>query len=222
MTNRPRRDDPGIKISFFFSGTMLLPLASTIAGYVVLPAYPTEDPLTIPTRVYLLLASVTVFAAISSADPLSIDGMWHTQFQLMQASGETFATEYTASDAETVLISGYYENTDQYQVYVNGALDLTTNAISGAAVDYGDNFGTYTDPSTAYGSGLFSQGEFMVAADDVIKIVDIGPLFADPAQGPGEFDAQVGLMAVPEPAFVAIAGLAIAGFSLIRRRGSRG
>jgi hypothetical protein len=168
-----------------------------------------------------MLASAAVFAAVSSADTLSLDGMWHAQYQLMQASGETFATEYTVTAAETVLITGYYENTDQYQVYVNGSLALATNAIGGPAIDFGDSFGTYTDPSTAYGSGLFSQGEFTVAANDTIKIVDIGPLYPDPPQGAGEFDAQVGLQAVSEPASMAMVALGILGVALTRKRRRR-
>ena len=137
----------------------------------------------------------------------------------MGASGETFSTTYTATQNEAVLITGFYENTDQYKVFVDGSLALTTPPVPVPAVDYGDTYGTYTDPGSAWQSGLFSKGTFYVSADDTISIEDIGPLFPS-TYSPGSFDAQVALQAVPEPVCLTVFGLGalVAGFGLRRKR----
>ncbi len=160
-----------------------------------------------------IFACLTVALTSVSADTLSIDGVWHTQYELMGASGEYFSTSYTATQPESVEVTGYWDNTDQYNVYVDGSLVLTTPSAPGSTVpiDYGDTFGTYTDPSTAWNSGLFSQGIFTVNDNDVILIQDIGPLFPDPAMASN--DAQVGLQAIapiPEPASAVLMVLSFA------------
>lgn len=164
----------------------------------------------------VLILGTAASTVLADPVPLSPGNTWLEQYELMGASGETFAYQYIATQDETVLISGYYENTDQYQVLVNGSLALTTPAVPGPAIDYGDSFGTYMDPSNAtFDSGLFSTGVLNVMANDVLTIVDIGPLYPDS----GSFDAQVGLSVAPEPGTFAIAGLALLSMlALVRRR----
>lgn len=168
------------------------------------------------------LVSVLVALTISSAlpvladpIPLSPNGLWSAQYELMGASGETFAYEYVATQNETLLISGYYENSDRYRIFVDGSLALTTTVPPGPITDYGDKSGLYTEPSNAtFSSGLFSTGVLNVTTGDVLSIVDIGRLYPDG----GSFDAQVGILAAPEPGTVALVGWCLASVIAFWRR----
>ena len=186
-------------------------------------------------QMFLRLCIVSVCAAIlaagANAATLPFSGTWYDSgLVLMPGTGTFFPDSITAAQQTFVEITGYWDNTDQYQVFVNGNLVLTTPSISppAPAIDYGDTFVTFTTPALAWGSGLFSAGLFSVNAGDVITLKDISPLFFDAAAsetaGVSQFDAQVGLQAVsapvPEPsglAFVA-AGLCVV---LAKRRRAR-
>ena len=178
-----------------------------------------------------VFAWATLFIGRAGADSLSIDGTWHAQFELMQAPGEYFATTYAATQTEAVEITGYWDNTDQYTVFVNGDLKLITPAIGGAPIDYGDG-GFYTDPGSAWGSGLFTEGILNVNAGDVISFQDVGPLFFDAfwtnQNGVNEYDAQVGVQAVapitatvPEPCTLLLFTTSAGIFLIGRRRAGR-
>ena len=176
-------------------------------------------------RFGLVCACGLAAAAAGGAATLPTDGSWYDSgLVIMPGPGTFFPDSITATAAAIVDITGYWDNTDQYDVFVNGNLVLATPSISppGPPTDYGDSFGTYTTPALAWGSGLFSSGTFQVQSGDVITIEDIGRMFPDPAFG--GFDAQVGLFAVPEPADFALTALGLMGvgvWRLRRRWGSR-
>jgi hypothetical protein len=177
-------------------------------------------------RLCVAFGCCLAFAAATNAATLPTFGTWYDSgLVLMPGPGTFFTDSIIANQNTEVEITGYWDNTDRYEVFVNANLVLTTPAIvpPSAAIDYGDSFGIYTTPASALGSGLFSSGQFYVNSGDVITVEDIGPLFLDSAAsanaGFPQYDAQVGLQSTPEPSsFAFLAGGIGIALALLRRR----
>ncbi len=198
-------------------------------------------------------ALLSVVGALSTAkadvQPIPSFDYWDASGPvLMSGSGQFFPDSYLAfpgppSDEFTALvyITGYWDNTDQYQVYVNGSPVANGEIfpVTSQAIDYGDR-GLYTTPASAYATtfgvcptgcpALFSTTSVVVNFGDIITIQDTGPLFYDAAAsaaaGTPQYDAFVGLtvaglLATPEPSFDAILGLGLLGLLFVHRRQRR-
>jgi hypothetical protein len=203
--------------------------------------------------VALLFTLLSASAAIPArADVVTLWpnwGVFSTEKVLMPGSGGFFPDSFIPYPGPpipgllaSVVITGYWDNTDQYKIYDNGALVTTTGPILPLAppIDYGDTFGTFTTPDAAFPSSLafcpspgcisalFSGAAINVRFGDVITIQDVGPLFYDAAAsaaaGSPQYDAQVGialegLVSVqPEPSYYMILIAAVAALIVYRRR----
>ena len=160
--------------------------------------------------VYLLCFLAAGFATVARADTLGLNSGWVQQIQYMNP-GDYFSTFYTATDAETVDITGFYYTGDYYRVSVNGNTVLTTSPVGVPGQDLGDAYPQYQNPGPSYTSGLFSTGSFYVAPNDVIVIYDLAP--------PGGI-GEVGVQAVPtpEPSAFALLGAGLLAFAAFRQR----
>lgn len=139
-----------------------------------------------------------VSAGVANADTLGINSGWVQQIQIMNP-GDYFSTFYTATDAETIDITGFYYTGDYYRVTVNGNTALTTTQVGTPDQDLGDAEPQYQNPGPSFTSGLFSTGTLYVNPNDVIEIYDLAP-----PGGIGEVGVQA--VATPEPATLTLLG----------------
>jgi len=152
-----------------------------------------------------------LLAVASFADPMTLPtGSWQTEPFTYMNAGDFFSNTYIASATDPLIVTGYYVTGDYYNVYVNGALALTTTQVLPTDVDYGDQIPSlYADPASAFASGLFSTGQLSVNAGDWITISDQYP--------PGGIGEVGVFLATPEPSTFALLGVALIGGILIRR-----
>lgn len=164
------------------------------------------------SRSLLLIICGMLLAVACYAGPIALPvNSWQTEPFTEMNSGDFFPVTYRATFSGTLSVTGYYVTGDYYGVYINETLVGTTTQVFPTDVDYGDGFPSlYTDPASAYASGLFSTGQFSINAGDWITVSDLYP-----PSGIGE----VGLYATaPEPATFGLIGIALIGGILIRRK----
>lgn len=176
----------------------------------------------------VLTFAATLAAVPATATPLALGGPWTVLDEVM-SPGDFF----TAPDATHVwtltcpstcqfIITDLYVVTDQFEVYDGGVLIATTPAMP-------DWFGIgapgpfvsppWTDnPDVAFASGDFSAAVITLGAgthDLSIRDIHIPQLLIG---GPPASDGTVAFRAViPEPATLALLGLALVALGFVRR-----
>lgn len=176
-----------------------------------------------------VVAAPLLCVSVASATTLTKAIGWQYQVEYM-VPGNTFATSYTASIAETVRLTAWGPVSDQFNIFVNGVEALSSSVVSDwdtlglAGADQSANFATFDQ---VYWSGLYSTAAFKVNKGDVISI-QVSHLPAnDPAYGNifgGGTFGSVALEAVPEPVtfgFMGMGLLALGSFSWRRRKLSK-
>jgi hypothetical protein len=166
-----------------------------------------------------------LLAASASATPMPLDGTWVTLDEYM-SPGDFFANSYDWNSPYSVLftITDFLVVSDQFEVYDNAALVLTTPAMPdwydvGAATSHTSP--PYTsDPDVALASGFFSSGQILFGPGaHSITIRDIHiPLTA---VGAGPFpDGTVAFNAVviPAPGAILLGALGAGMVGWMRRR----
>jgi hypothetical protein len=177
---------------------------------------------------FVVIASV-LCVSVASATPLAKGTGWQYQIEYM-VPGNSFATSYTASIGETVLLTAWGPVSDQFNIFVNGVEALSSSVVSDwdtlglPGADQSASFATFDQ---VYASGLYSTAFFKVNKGDVISI-QVSHLPAnDPAFGNifgGGTFGSVALEAVPEPVtfgFMGVALLSLGSFSWRRRKLSK-
>ncbi len=227
-------------------------MANAISGQVTRPnTAPGGKPLNLVAFLLTALSVSTVLPAQANVFDLG-QNYNQTYFSsgkvLMSGSGGFFPESFIAHPGPpsiefgaALIITGYWDNTDQYQIYDNGVPLTLTPSISSPPIDYGDTYGTFTTPAQALpypfcvGQGcgpiLFSQATFNVNFGDVITIQDVGPLYYDVAAsavaGTPEYDAQFGITFgylvgfTPEPSFYVLLSAGLAALFFFHRRRTR-
>lgn len=163
----------------------------------------------------ILTTAVCGFCAVLAAEagPVTLPvSTWVSEPFTLMPSGGFFPDVYIASMDGSLLLTGYYVTGDYYRVYVNGNLALTTSQVLPTDVDYGDRTPSlYTDPASAYRSGLFSTGSVAVHAGDMITIADLYP--------PGGIGEAAVQQVTPEPGTVLLLGCGFLAVLALRRAG---
>lgn len=179
-------------------------------------------------KLQLLAASALAGAALAGAahavsiSTLAPDGVWHYQDQAM-SQGDQFNSGFISGYNGGVEITDWAVISDQFAVYVNGYLRLTTPAVKnwialGNASPFDPPY--TTDASTAYHSGFYSAGHIHVTPGDIITFRDISIPPLGVGQGPFPDGTIAVRGAIPEPASWAlmIVGMGALGASLRARR----
>ena len=167
----------------------------------------------------LLLLAIAPLCA--SAATLAPSSTWVYQAQYMDV-GDMFSTTYTATANEYLSVTAWNAVSDRFGIYINGTLQLNSSVVpdwdvlgmSSAVPDQ-----TFNNFDQVYFSGLYSTAAFDVLKGDVIwiQLTHLAP--NDGAiYGDGTFGTVAIEGAVPEPATLGLAGLALLGIGLTGRR----
>jgi oligoxyloglucan reducing-end-specific cellobiohydrolase len=171
-------------------------------------------------RFSFLLAVVPLCASAGTLAPTST---WAYQAQFME-EGDLFDSTYTATANEYVSVTAWNAVSDQFGIYINGTLQLNSSVVPdwdalGMLSAVPDQ--TFNSFDEVFFSGLYSTATFDVQKGDVIWIQlthlapDDGVIYSD-----GDFGTVAIEGAVPEPATLGLAGLALLGIGLVGRRRS--
>ena len=151
---------------------------------------------------------------------LPLDGSWTVLDEVM-SPGDFFPSNpwsYTSPGAVVFTITDLYVVSDQFEVYVDGGYLATTPAVldwPAYTIDPFDPLYWYSDPDLALASGYYSSGVYVLPAgahDVTIRDIHIPPTVTGEPFG----DGTVAFKATPEPASLALLGLA--GLVIFRRR----
>jgi hypothetical protein len=166
-----------------------------------------------------IAALATMFPANAAVIPLAPDGVWHTQDVILTAP-DFFPDTYRATVNETVRVTDFLIENDDFDIFVNSVVRATTFHTDWPAFPAADPFVSppfEPDPATAFASGNFGTAVFTVNAGDIISIEDIHIPPSD-VGGPPFPDGTVAISAVsavPEPASIAVLGVGLCLIGLI-------
>jgi hypothetical protein len=163
------------------------------------------------TRFGLLavVAMVVAFAAVSAtAATLPVSTNWST-FNWSSGPGVMAIPSFdlTTGGLTTIQVTDAYITGDQFEVYVDGLLKLTTNSVREMGGSYAAS-GDDAWPDARYSKGWFDLG----AGDYVIEIKNI----AGYTSGDGYIRAIQG-EAVPEPMSLVLGAMGLAAMGGLRK-----
>ncbi len=166
-----------------------------------------------------VFAGVGFTQAVSAAN-VPISGVWDIRDQQGMSPGSFFDPAWVVPKNENVVVTGLYVLGDNYNIYDNGNLIATTNALDYTQVTpFTGPFGApYTpDPDVARattGTDAFAHAVFAASAGDIVTI-EVTSL-------PTNFtDGAVAVIGVPEPSTWAMLMFGFLGLGAIYRLARR-
>jgi len=164
-----------------------------------------------------IVGAMTAAPVTSQASPIAVDAGWYgfcfggagspatsgCQNSGVGVTGNS--TTFNALAPVLFQITDAFNYGDTFDVWVDGVFAFTTNAVASA-------LGGVSDPDAAFADPLYSHGSILLAAG--LHSIDVFAN-ASPFGGGGAY-LQV-ISAVPEPATLALLGIALAGLAVRRR-----
>lgn len=169
---------------------------------------------------YLSIALVALLIAVPSyAGPITVDAGWYgfcfggagsPASEGCQNSGIGECgnpISFTATSAVLFKITDAFDYGDNFQVWINNALALTTPVVESGS-------GSVSDPDTAFSNPAYSSGSLLLPAG--IYTIEVY-VVNSPYSGGGAY-LEVETASVPEPATMLLFGAGLIGLAGLRRK----